>query len=238
MAPPSSRWRWASALYELPRAISAASSWRCTALSWRSAPSAVNPSSRRSSEMIAVPMWPRSFVSTLIPTPQPPCSGPSRRSAGSWTSVKNTSSNSAPPVICRSGRISMPGRSIGHRKNEMPSCLAASGLVRAMRMPQSLIRPPEHHTFWPLTTKWSPSRSAFVDSPPRSLPAPGSENSWHHTWSPRSVARQVLGLLLGRAVHEDGARRPAPGRPCSAPAAPTPWRTRSATPPGAPGVRP
>ena len=95
--------------------------------------------------------------------------------------MKNTSSNSEPPVICLSGRISMPGRSIGHRKNEMPSCLAASGFVRAMRMPQSLTRPPEHQTFWPLTTKWSPSRSAFVDRPPRSLPAPGSENSWHHT---------------------------------------------------------
>ena len=38
------------------------------------------------------------------------------------------------------------------------------GSVRAMRMPQSLTRPPEHHTFWPLTTKWSPSRSARVDS--------------------------------------------------------------------------
>ena len=55
--------------------------------------------------------------------------------------------------------MSMPGRSIGHRKNEMPSCLAASGFVRAIRMPQSLMRPPEHHTFCPLTTKWSPSRS-------------------------------------------------------------------------------
>ena len=29
-----------------------------------------------------------------------------------------------------------------------------------MRMPQSLTRPPEHHTFWPSTTKRSPSRSA------------------------------------------------------------------------------
>ncbi len=51
-------------------------------------------SSRRSSEITAVPMWPRSLVSTAIPTPQPPCSGPSRWSAGSSTSVKNTSSNS------------------------------------------------------------------------------------------------------------------------------------------------
>ena len=153
--------------------------------------------------MTAVPMCPRSFVSTLMPTPQPPCNGPSNRSAGSETSVKNTSSNSADPVICRSGRTSIPGRSIGHRKNEMPSCLRASGSVRAIRMPQLLTRPPEHHTFWPLTTKRSPSRSARVASDPRSLPAPGSENSWHQTCSAVSVGAQVLALLLGRAVLPD-----------------------------------
>jgi hypothetical protein len=95
-------------------------------------------SSRRSRPMTLVPMWPRSLVSTAMPTPHPPCNGPSRFAAGRCTSVKNTSSNSASPVICLSGRISMPGRSIGHRKNEMPSCFLASGSVRAMRMPQSL----------------------------------------------------------------------------------------------------
>jgi hypothetical protein len=34
--------------------------------------------------------------------------------------------------------VSMPGRSMSHRKNEMPLCLDAAGSVRAMRMPQSL----------------------------------------------------------------------------------------------------
>ena len=156
----------------------------------RSVPSCSNCASRRSRVTTAVPMCPRSFVSTLIPTPQPPCSGPSRRSAGSDTSVKTTSSNSADPVIWRSGRTSIPGRSIGQRKNEIPSCLRAPGSVRAMRMPQLLTRPPEHHTLAPLTTKWSPSRSARVDSDARSLPAPASENSWHHTWSAVNVARR------------------------------------------------
>src|SRR5215203_6449060 len=105
----------------------------------RSAPSALKLSKRRSSEMIAVPMCPRSFVSTLMPTAQPPCNGPSSRSAGSWTSVKNTSSNSDPPVICRSGLISMPDRSIGHRKNEMPSCFRSEEHTSELQSRQYLV---------------------------------------------------------------------------------------------------
>ena len=87
----------------------------------------------------------------------------------------------------------------------MPSCFFASGSVRAIRMPQSLYRPPLHHTFWPLTMKRSPSRSALVDSPPRSLPAPGSLNSWHHSRSARQRGVEVLLLLLGRAEAQDRA---------------------------------
>ena len=46
---------------------------------------------------------------------------------------------------------------------------------------------PEFHTFWPLTTNSSPSRTARVVSPARSEPAPGSEKSWHQISSPRSI---------------------------------------------------
>ena len=109
-------------------------------------------------------MCPRSLVSTAMPTPQPPCSGPSSASAGSSTPVRKTSSNSDPPVIWRSGRTSMPGVAMSIRKNEMPWCFGAAGSVRAMRMPQSLTRPPEHQTFCPSTTKRSPSRIAVVVS--------------------------------------------------------------------------
>ena len=35
------------------------------------------------------------------------------------------------------------------------------------------------HTFCPLSTHSSPSRSARVESPATSDPAPGSLNSWH-----------------------------------------------------------
>ena len=70
----------------------------------------------------------------------------------------------------------------------MPRCLGWSGSVRVNRMPQSLYWAPEVHTFWPFTTHSSPSRTAVVRSPPRSEPATGSENSWHHTSSPLSMA--------------------------------------------------
>ncbi len=43
--------------------------------------------------------------------------------------------NSAEPVISVMGRISMPGASIGQMKYEIPWCLATSGSVRAMRIP-------------------------------------------------------------------------------------------------------
>ena len=46
------------------------------------------------------------------------------------------------------------------------------------------------HTFWPVTTHSSPSRTARVESPARSEPAPGSENSWHQISSPASSGRR------------------------------------------------
>ena len=162
----------------------------------------------------AAPMWPRSFGEHRHPDAPAAVQRPEQASAGTSTSVKKTSSNSRPRRS--SGAAAAPRRRAGRmssRKNEMPSCLGASGSVRAMRMPQSLTRPPEHHTFWPLTTKRSPSRSARRDRPPRSLPAPGSENSWHHTWSPASVGREVRSCCSG-CRSAGSRRRPARARPC------------------------
>ena len=100
------------------------------------------------------------------------------------TSSKNTSLNNAVPVISLIGRMSMPGVSIGQMKYEMPLCFGASGLVRAMRMPNFENCAPDVHTFWPFTTHSSPSRTARVVSDAKSLPAPGSLNSWHQISSP------------------------------------------------------
>ena len=84
----------------------------------------------------------------------------------------------------------MPGVSIGQMKYEMPRCFGTSVSVRAMRMPNFDTWAPDVQTFWPLTMNSSPSRTARVESEARSLPAPGSLNSWHQTSSPVSSGKR------------------------------------------------
>jgi hypothetical protein len=86
-------------------------------------------------------------------------------------------------------RISTPGWRIGRKKNEMPRCFGTSQSVRAMSIPYSALCACEVHTFCPVTTNSSPSRSARVCRPARSDPAPGSEYSRHITTSSRSSRR-------------------------------------------------
>ena len=56
---------------------------------------------------------PRSCFSVALATAQPSPRGPTICVIGTRTSVKNTSLNSARPVIVFSGRTSMPGVFIG-----------------------------------------------------------------------------------------------------------------------------
>ena len=60
------------------------------------------------------------------------------------------------------------------------------------------------HTFWPLTTHSSPSRTALVPRPAKSLPAPGSLNSWHQRLLAGEHRAQEPGALLVVAVGDDG----------------------------------
>ena len=78
------------------------------------------------------------------------------------------------------------------------------------------------HTFWPLTTHSSPSRTARVESDARSEPAPGSLNSWHHTSSPVNSGRSSLRrsssvpwVTIVGAARNRPKKRPLVG-PCSA----------------------
>ena len=134
------------------------------------------------------PMSTRSDISVTWVTPHPPFTSPTTFSAGMCTSVRNVSLKCATPVIWRSGRTSTPSERMSTRKYVMPRCLGTSQSVRARRMPQSATCAKEFQTFWPLTIQDSPSSSARVVRPARSEPAPGSLKSWHHTFSPRSIA--------------------------------------------------
>ena len=91
----------------------------------------------------------------------------------------NSSLNSASPVICTSGRISTPSCSMSIRKYVSPRCLGASGLVRASSMHHLDWCANVVHTFWPVTTYSSPSRTARVFSDARSEPDSGSLKPWH-----------------------------------------------------------
>ena len=63
-------------------------------------------------------------------TRHPSFSAPTRLATGTRTSSRNISANSVEPSIVRSGRMSMPGVSMGRMSQVMPLCLGASGSVR------------------------------------------------------------------------------------------------------------
>jgi hypothetical protein len=103
--------------------------------------------------------------------------------------VKKTSLKSlfSSPQMSANGRHTTPGRSVGMISTLMPLCFGASGSVRTNVSSQSASCAPEVHTFWPLTTKWSPSRTARVRSDARSDPALGSLMPSDAVRSPRST---------------------------------------------------
>ena len=61
----------------------------------------------------------------------------------------------------------------------------------------------DDQTFWPSTTKRSPSSRAEARTPARSEPAPGSENPWHQISSAARSGLQVARLLLVGAARDD-----------------------------------
>ena len=91
----------------------------------------------------------------------------------------------------------MPAVRMSMTRALMPLCLGASGSVRTKHRHKSAWWAPDVHTFWPLTTKWSPSRTAFVERPARSLPAPGSLMPRHQVISPRSVGTTQRSFCSG-----------------------------------------
>ena len=85
---------------------------------------------------MAPPIETRSFINVVSDTRQPSPGLPRRSSSGMRTSVKNTSLNSASPVIWYSGRTSTPGACMSTTNAVRPACFTASGSVRTTSRPQ------------------------------------------------------------------------------------------------------
>ena len=120
-------------------------------------------------------------------TRQPSFSSPTRLATGTRTPSRNSSANSVDPAMVRSGRMSMPGRVHGHDQPGDAPVAGSSGPVRTRSSQKSATSAWQVQIFGPVTTYSSPSRTARVRSEARSLPAPGSENPWHQTSSPRRI---------------------------------------------------
>ena len=118
-----------------------------------------------------------SLDSTERATPQPPLIEPTTSVTGTRTWSRNTSLKCEWPVISWSGRTVMPGDAKSTIMAVIPLCFGAAGSVRASRIARSQYCAYDVHTFWPVTTKWSPSVMARVPTLARSLPASGSLKS-------------------------------------------------------------
>ena len=151
---------------------------------WRSP---IGPAPRRATPP---PMETRSFIRVVMAMRHPSPSPPRRSTSGMRASVKNTSLNSASPVIWCSGRTSTPGRV--HVDQEAGDALVLGDLGVGAGEEQARSRQwaTVVQTFWPLTTHSSPSRTARVARLATSEPAPGSLNSWHQISSPVNRGRR------------------------------------------------
>lgn len=91
----------------------------------------------------------RSCPSDPLATRQPSFSGPTRFSAGTRTSVKNTSlkSKSSRSDADANGLRDNPGLSVGISSTLIPLCLGASGSVRTNVSKTSASWAPDVHTF-------------------------------------------------------------------------------------------
>jgi hypothetical protein len=69
-------------------------------------------------------------------------------------------------------------------------CRGTDESVRHSASPIWLCWASDVHTFWPLSTHSSPSRSARMATLARSEPAAGSLKSWQPTTSPRYIPRR------------------------------------------------
>src|SRR6218665_2372389 len=130
-------------------------------------------------DCFGLPRKRRSKPSSALAMLQPAWSWPTRFSAGTRTSSKNSAQNSGSPAGVWMGRIVMPGVRRSHSRKLMPACFLAFLSVRTSMKIWLASCASVVHIFWPLTMKCSPwascARTASVRRPARSEPAFGSE---------------------------------------------------------------
>ena len=149
------------------------------------------------------PMPLRSCCSRRLAMVQPPFSGPTRFSFGTFTSVKKVSQNGEVPAISWIGRTSTPGRFMSISRKLMPSCFLRGVGAHQAEAPVGPLRAGGPDLL-AVDQEWSPLSSALVCSEARSEPAPGSEKPWHQRTSPRAIGGMWRLLLLLVAVFEQG----------------------------------
>ena len=130
----------------------------------------------------------RSWNIQRVTTVQPSSTSPMRSVSGTMTSVMNSWQNSREPFSISIRCTSTFGWWIGSMNTVRPRCLGTSQLVRARHSPQSDHHAPVVHTFEPLSTHWSPSRTAVVRAPATSDPPLGSDRNCIQSASPFKMA--------------------------------------------------
>ena len=149
----------------------------------------------------------RSWLRVLVATAQPPSSGPSSAEAGTRTSSRNTSANSASPVRVRSGRALDPGERMSTTRQEMPWCLATSGLVRTKSAHQSATVPdrgpdllPGHHEVVAVAHGPGPQRRQVRAGRARSCPGTRCRRRGPSAGSQVRFARSVPYCMIDGAM--------------------------------------
>ena len=137
---------------------------------------------------------------------RPTSPGAARRRAGpsgTNTSSRNTSLNSASPVICTSGRTSMPSASMSTTRYEIPACFGALGVgpgeadppPRPLRVARPHLLPARAASRRRRVSRGSRARRGRE-------PAPGSLKSWHQSSLASRIDRKPPPLLLVGAERE------------------------------------
>ena len=151
-------------------------------------------------------IW-RSPDSVAFATFQPAPTSPTRWASGTRAPSRNTSLKSTSPPMWRK-RLDVDAGLVQIEQEVREPVALRARRRRCGRARRAKSARCAHvvHTFWPVITQVSPSRTARVASDARSEPAPGSLKSWHHILLVAHDRRQETQPLLLGAEREQRRR--------------------------------